>query len=186
MGKKLDLLGHRFGRLIVIQEIGPSKGRSILWKCRCDCGQEKVILGNNLRGGYSKSCGCLQKEVAIETRIKLRTFHGEAAKNALIRNYKRDAETRNIDFELTDEEISNLFKGCCHYCNTPPSQTYKGHYWSAFTYNGIDRVDSRYGYFLDNVVSCCRICNNAKSTLSKQEFLDWIKRVYEHTYNSRP
>ena len=48
--------------------------------------------------------------------------------------------------------------------------------------NGIDRVDSSKGYVEDNVVSCCKYCNTAKNTMSRDEFFKWIKRVYEYNY----
>jgi hypothetical protein len=49
------------------------------------------------------------------------------------------------------------------------------------TYNGIDRVDSTKGYFNENVVSCCKVCNRAKSNLSLDEFKEWISKVYLKT-----
>lgn len=51
-------------------------------------------------------------------------------------------------------------------------------------YNGIDRVDSSLGYTVDNVVPCCKLCNQAKNNLSKQEFVDWVKRVYDHIHKT--
>lgn len=44
-------------------------------------------------------------------------------------------------------------------------------------YNGIDRIDNQKGYSLDNVVACCRICNNAKSDMTVHEFHSWIMRI---------
>jgi hypothetical protein len=59
----IDMTGKRFGRLQVLHRI-PTKTSSAHWLCRCDCGQEKRIDGQNLRKGLSQSCGCLQKERA--------------------------------------------------------------------------------------------------------------------------
>lgn len=62
MGKRIDLVGHRFGRLVVIKPMGHnSKGRA-LWLCKCDCGNERIINVECLKYGYSKSCGCLRAE----------------------------------------------------------------------------------------------------------------------------
>lgn len=41
-----------------------------MWLCRCECGNEKVVYGDNLRYGYTQSCGCLQKERASEANTK--------------------------------------------------------------------------------------------------------------------
>lgn len=58
-----DLTGHQFGRWIVIGQVdAPEHLRSnrhkAFWKCKCKCGYESVVLGQNLRNGKSKSCGC--------------------------------------------------------------------------------------------------------------------------------
>lgn len=61
-----NLAGKRFGRLLVIEldhkEPLKGGGNILFWKCLCDCGNYKVVRGNNLRTGNTKSCGCLQKE----------------------------------------------------------------------------------------------------------------------------
>lgn len=68
-----DLTGMRFGRLTVLERaedyIEPkSKKKHVQWLCQCDCGSKpKIILGNNLKKGATKSCGCFSKEVASLT-----------------------------------------------------------------------------------------------------------------------
>ena len=67
MRKKLDLTGQRFGRLLVIEEFEPNiihKHSIRYWKCKCDCGNEKIIRQDALRQGSTKSCGCLLKDTA--------------------------------------------------------------------------------------------------------------------------
>lgn len=54
---KLDLTGQRFGKLVVIKEVGKLNGYTA-WLCKCDCGNEKVVRTNSLRSGSTKSCGC--------------------------------------------------------------------------------------------------------------------------------
>lgn len=66
MGKKIDLTGQRFGRLTVIEEAGRTKSSRICWLCRCDCGSLCAVSGNNLRGGDTRSCGCLRSGVATK------------------------------------------------------------------------------------------------------------------------
>lgn len=52
-----DLTGKKFGNLLVIEYKNNGK-----WLCKCDCGNEKIIRGNNLKRGLTKSCGCYNKE----------------------------------------------------------------------------------------------------------------------------
>jgi len=69
LGRQLiDLSGRKFGRLSVIKRaddyIQPSGGRRPKWLCRCECGNLVSVKGSALSNGTSKSCGCLQKELA--------------------------------------------------------------------------------------------------------------------------
>ena len=54
--KKLDLLNKKFGKWTVIKK----SERRGYWLCRCECGVEKEVLTDNLKGGKSKSCGSLE------------------------------------------------------------------------------------------------------------------------------
>lgn len=73
-------VGDRFGRLTVIELAGVAtncSGESTrLWRCRCDCGGEKVIREPNFKYGHTRSCGCLYKE----TRATAERFstHGKS------------------------------------------------------------------------------------------------------------
>lgn len=59
-----NLLGQRFGRLVVIAESEQrTASRGMMWVCRCDCGREKTISAEALVKGVTVSCGCYNKEV---------------------------------------------------------------------------------------------------------------------------
>lgn len=68
LGVAKNLTGLRFGRLLVIDRVFPNdtilypKNRAV-WRCVCDCGNERIVLSGYLVKGYSKSCGCHIKEV---------------------------------------------------------------------------------------------------------------------------
>lgn len=63
--KVVDLTGEKIGLWTVLgraDDIVEKNGRRrVAWKCRCECGAEKVIRGNALTGGKSLSCGCLRR-----------------------------------------------------------------------------------------------------------------------------
>lgn len=67
--KLIDLTGKRFGRLTVLYRAENKNGR-VYWHCKCDCGNEKDILGSSLRSGATKSCGCFAKDRSSETHLK--------------------------------------------------------------------------------------------------------------------
>lgn len=62
MPKLIDLTGQRFGRLVVIERADNSADGRARWLCRCDCGQSKTVLGEHLKKGRTKSCGCAKSE----------------------------------------------------------------------------------------------------------------------------
>jgi hypothetical protein len=99
----------------------------------------------------------------------------------MYRNYKRGAEKRNLSFSIDKDDFYRLTQENCHYCNAAPGQImYARSKYTTFIYNGIDRIDNRYGYSLSNCVPCCKWCNQAKSDMSIQEFNDWCKRFYNN------
>lgn len=59
MPKLIDLVGKRFGRLVVIKRVENDKWRASCWLCQCDCKNEIIVRGASLKGGNTKSCGCL-------------------------------------------------------------------------------------------------------------------------------
>ena len=60
-GNRKNLVGQRFGRLLVVEQLDDKNGWT-QFRCKCDCGNEKITSGNNLIYGSKKSCGCLHKE----------------------------------------------------------------------------------------------------------------------------
>jgi len=58
----INLIGEKFGRLIVIEFDRTEKSVGAFWKCLCDCGNYKVVSATALKSGNTKSCGCMQKE----------------------------------------------------------------------------------------------------------------------------
>jgi hypothetical protein len=62
-----DEVGNKYGRYLVVKFSHINRHRKAIWECVCDCGEVRVVCGNNLRSGISRSCGCLK----IETTVKL-------------------------------------------------------------------------------------------------------------------
>ena len=67
MSQKIDLVGQRFGRLVVVEKTNiRSSNGEISWECLCDCGNKHSVFTSNIRQGNVKSCGCLRKEKAAK------------------------------------------------------------------------------------------------------------------------
>jgi hypothetical protein len=54
----IDLTGQRFGCLTVIAYgVGYPELPYVRWRCRCDCGNERLAISQGLRRGQARSCG---------------------------------------------------------------------------------------------------------------------------------
>lgn len=78
--------------------------------------------------------------------------------NKLYGDYIQNCKRGNIFFGLDIEDFYRLTKRICTYCKRPPHRVREG-----WTYNGLDRLNPKFGYTLDNVVPCCFTCNGIKS-----------------------
>lgn len=62
-----DFTGERYGKLLVLGYAGKAPDGHSMWRCKCDCGNEKVLRSNNLQ--HSKSCGCVTSAPSPATMI---------------------------------------------------------------------------------------------------------------------
>lgn len=60
----------KFGLWTVLHKDTDSKSKDIRWICRCECGNEKSVLGKYLIHGKSKSCGCQKIGIRNEEKWK--------------------------------------------------------------------------------------------------------------------
>lgn len=95
MGKKISLIGNRYGRLVVLEQ-GPKRSDGVAaWICQCDCGTITVpIRGYDLRSGKTQSCGCLHNELLSKKMKK----HGETKTrlHRIWQNMKRRCDTPSV------------------------------------------------------------------------------------------
>ena len=57
-----NLIGYKFGRLVVQEWHGKNKQGNNTWLCECECGNKVVVRTADLNNGHTKSCGCLAKD----------------------------------------------------------------------------------------------------------------------------
>lgn len=82
------------------------------------------------------------------------------------RTYRANAKQRNREFNLTYKEFLSFWQKPCHYCGDKIETI------------GLDRIDNKKGYVLDNIISCCAKCNYMKRDLSKEEFIKLCQKIY--------
>lgn len=54
----IDIAGQRFGKLTAIEVSGRYMDGTVVWLCKCDCGNVTRAIGTRMRNGYVHSCGC--------------------------------------------------------------------------------------------------------------------------------
>ncbi len=84
MGAFKDLTGKKFTRWTVIQLDGRNAQQQLMWRCICECGEIRLVLGGNLCSGDTRSCGCLNNEHTRERSFR----HGQACRGALTPEYR--------------------------------------------------------------------------------------------------
>lgn len=55
-----NLLGKRFGLLVVVSQGERNSSGKVRWNCRCDCGNTRLVIGSLLMCGRVISCGCVK------------------------------------------------------------------------------------------------------------------------------
>lgn len=147
------------------------------YRCKCRCGTIKVVQRSLLASGNTKSCGCWAKESARSRALP----HGIASRNLCYAGYRHKAKRAGLEFQITREQFGRTASRNCFYCGALPSNVCKSsHGTGDFVYSGIDKIDPRKGYTINNTVACCHICNFAKSNRSQGEFIAWIHRAFQH------
>lgn len=145
MSRLINLIGQKFYRLTVVQRMSDDKRGSSKWLCRCDCGEEKIILGYSLKNGNTKSCGCLRREGnnkkhGHSTTIgSSKTYHSwqrivQRCMNPNVKNYK-DYGGRGIKVCKRWLKFENFLQDM----GEPPTQNHS-----------IDRIKNDLGYCKSN------------------------------------
>ena len=175
--------GSRFGKLTVIEDLGYKphvEGHRRRWyKCLCDCGNEKEVMGNSLKNGHTSSCGKCNFSSRGEYIIqKLLEEHGETfVYNSSFKELKEYCgRSLRFDFIIFSQDNIKCFIECDgrqHY-NGPDTN-----FWSR-TKDTLEDIQERdyiknrfcleHGYKLYRV-PYWRLKNLTYDTLFNEEFL---------------
>ena len=126
MAVKIDIIGQRFGKLVVLKELPrpvdaegnilrDENGKlvPIKYLCQCDCGNTCETLSGSLRGGNTRSCGCKKQEYLASAKNQLKLAR-EAKKRE--NTTKKALEEPRCPYPC--KSCKDSVKGlCCQDCN---------------------------------------------------------------------
>lgn len=145
----------------------------IQFVCRW-CGRESKI--DRFRSRYSKICMDCYKE---HTHKKARQ------PNSKFLRLEYTARKLGVEMDITRKDYL-LFQDCdCVYCGLPVTGRSSVDAQKN-TGSGLDRVDPKKGYTLDNVVPSCFLCNRTKSDWFTHEEMKVIGRAIREVIDTRP
>lgn len=147
--KPTNMVGQRYGKLVVLEEATLEQSREAYWSCQCDCGENTVVRGSNLRNGNTKSCGCARAEIsrAINTR------HGHARDKNMSPEYKSWLSMKDRCFNTGNKKYhryGNRGITICKEWMNSFEQFYKDMGPRPSPKHSIDRIDNNGNYEPDN------------------------------------
>lgn len=167
--RRANLLGQRFGRLVVVALEGtvqsPGGTKRLAWRCQCDCGQSHVVRGADLVRGVVKGCGCLRGEIA---GARFRT-HGQTR----AREYRAWADAKKRCSNPGATSYRNYGGRGIRMCDTWASsfEAFLHDMGTCPTGHELDRIDVNGHYEPGN----CRWIPRAEqsSNMRKNRYVEW-------------
>lgn len=99
-GNVKNLIGQKFGRLMVIQQSKERRERHVVWICKCDCGNICNVCSKQLLNGDTQSCGCI---------IKQNSSHGQLKIEQILKN-------ANINFIMQKKILTDNYYKYVDFC----------------------------------------------------------------------
>lgn len=168
--RELDIVGKKYNMLTVLERVGQTEEKRYLFRCKCDCGREKVIEGREIKRGRAKSCGNHHVEKIIEantthglSKDRLYNIHSSMKERCFNSNNKNFHGYGGRGITICDEWVGE--NGFLNFYNWSLKNGYKENL-------SIDRIDVNGNYQPSN----CRWATNKMQQLNK-------RNTVMHTYN---
>lgn len=176
-GKAKDITDMKFGLLTAIEPTNKrSSNGSIIWKCKCDCGNPEYseVPAHQLIRGHTLSCGCRHKskwEMFIEDYLTLLNVNFITQKRFSDCKNKKQTDTLPFDFYLPDYHICIEYDGEHHF---RPMEMWGG--FEKFIVNQ-ENDNIKNEYCLNNHITLLRLPYTYSKEDVKNEILNILRPV---------
>jgi len=122
-------------------------------------------MAHNSKSKYNKYC----REYRKKHKEMFRKIENQPKR--IFSRTKHQAKVRKINWDLTFNEFMEFWQKPCIYCG------------KSIDTIGLDRIDTKKGYSIDNIGSCCGWCNTMKLDHTTKEFFEQCKRIIDFQLN---
>jgi len=182
--KFTDISGQRIGKLTVLsfdhKQLTPGGFVKYYWKCKCDCGNIKIIGKSHLTGGKINSCGCLSKRQGKDSPH----FKGyEEITGGYYNSLKNGASdrSRKFQFSVSIEYLWQLFLKQNRRCALTGWEIIFDKRRASKQTASLDRIDSSKGYIEGNVQWIHKDVNLMKNNYDQNYFIKICESVAIHS-----
>jgi len=163
--------GDRYDKLVIKGFFRETHTNRNMVTCQCDCGKETTLFVGLLRKNKTHNCGCSY----------IGNYKGCGnLSGAYFGSLRLGAEKRHLAFELTIEQVWNLFQEQKQRCALTGIPIF------LFVRNrkdgtaSLDRIDSEKGYTIDNVQWVHKDINKIKQGFNQTHFIELCRMVVDH------
>lgn len=175
-----DLTGYEWNNMKVLNLDISTKKKERYWNIECHCGNTFRLNTYEIFKSNQKSCGCIFKSKTYKLSHPNRKGYKDIS-GIIWSKMKRDAKSRDIQFDLNIEDLWELLESQNRKCKLSGISIgfglEDGVNSKKNTTASLDRIDSKKGYTIDNVQWVHKRINMMKQSLSDDDFIFFCKAV---------